>query len=27
MEKKCKPQLGQFVNGRLILSDEEKLTI
>ncbi|MEN9333030.1 MAG: hypothetical protein RLY35_978, partial [Bacteroidota bacterium] len=26
MEKKCKPQLGQFVNGRLILSDEEKLT-
>ncbi|MEN9333458.1 MAG: hypothetical protein RLY35_638, partial [Bacteroidota bacterium] len=23
MEKKCKPQLGQFVNGRLILSDEE----
>jgi transposase-like protein len=27
MEKKCKPLLGQFVNGRLLLTDEEKLAI
>jgi hypothetical protein len=27
MEKKCKPLLGQFVNGRLILTNEEKLAI
>lgn len=27
MEKRCKPRLGQFVNGRLYLTNEEKLTL
>ena len=27
MEKKCKPSLGQFFKGKLLLTDEEKLAI
>ena len=27
MEKKCKPSLGQLFNGKLLLTDDEKLTI
>jgi transposase-like protein len=27
MEKKCKPSLGQFFKGKLLLTDEEKMTI